>query len=486
MEIEASQVCECGRSFSQLNAVTKHKRSCKISKRHLSTALDKAKKLWKARKRRRLDPDNEESILNQPSSAGLVHIPSPETHDTVEVRFNILVNQLGLIIEFDYQAMVGDLADTADDSNLSMMERRPWGQRLNRQPPMRFRDILPQPPAPLPPAHIAQSIIPSSNEHPLGYSAAVQDPDSTRVSLTERIGQHICRIFTTPKNIFGLSRRYYAKGMPTYDPEEHISMLDLSNIPTHTPSYSASQPFYPYPNNSAFSLGDWFWNGGVNKSQASFDKLMQIIGDPGFRVEDVRGVKWNQINKELATEDENEWLDEDAGWIRTPVTISVPYQPRRGIPSVPDSGPRDYAVGDFHHKSLVSVIREKISGLNDSRPFHFEPYELLWQPARDQEPIRVQGELYTSPAFIDAHRELQDSPGEPGCEIPRFILPLMFWSDSTQLTAFGNAKLWPLYLFFGGDSKYQRCKPSSHLCEHVAYFQSVSLSTSALNTLSVL
>jgi len=50
----------------------------------------------------------------------------------------------------------------------------------------------------------------------------------------------------------------------------------------------------------------------------------------------------------------------------------------------------------------------------------------------------------------------------------------MFWSDATHLTNFSDAKLWPLYLFFGGDSKYLRCKPSCHLCEHIAYFQTVS------------
>ena len=37
----------------------------------------------------------------------------------------------------------------------------------------------------------------------------------------------------------------------------------------------------------------------------------------------------------------------------------------------------------------------------------------------------------------------------------------MFWSDSTQLTQFGTAKLWPLYVFFGNESKYRRCQPTN-------------------------
>jgi hypothetical protein len=56
----------------------------------------------------------------------------------------------------------------------------------------------------------------------------------------------------------------------------------------------------------------------------------------------------------------------------------------------------------------------------------------------------------------------------------------MFWSDATHLTAFGNAKLWPCYMFFGNESKYRRCKPSCNLCSHVAYFQTVCCFASIL------
>ena len=339
------------------------------------------------------------------------------------------------------------------------MERRPWTRRLNRQLPTRFRDMLPQTPPALPPSAIAQPTnIPSPT--PLATQA--------RTSLR--------RIFTTPPNVFGLFRRYETNELPSHDPDQHLSLQDLSNIPgSSVPSNSGSQSFYPYPNRSLFMLGNWFWNGGAQKSQASFKDLIDIFSDPEFQQADIQNIGWDQINEELAADDADEWLDEDAGWRQTPVSISVPYQPRRGVPSEGQVGPRNYVVGEFHHRSLVSIIREKISGLSDSNLFHFEPYELLWQRPMDRNPIRVQGELYTSPAFINAHQELQNSPGELGCDLPRVIVSLMFWSDATQLTAFGNSQLWPLYLFFGNDSKYCRCRPSCHLCEHVAYFQKVSI-----------
>ena len=50
---------------------------------------------------------------------------------------------------------------------------------------------------------------------------------------------------------------------------------------------SVDDEFYPYPNEYSFCLGDWYWNHGVQKSHESFRKLLDIIGDPGFRPDDM-------------------------------------------------------------------------------------------------------------------------------------------------------------------------------------------------------
>jgi Plavaka transposase len=341
-----------------------------------------------------------------------------------------------------------------------------------RNTSLAIQDVLPQALSPLPPNNASQHIV-----DPTALLRFFPDQNSesaaSESSLTTRVTSRLCQIFTTPRNIFGLFRRYYSAEPPSHDPEERISMQDLSNIAAQAdPLQPDSQTFFPYPNRSAFRLGDWFWNGGVQKSRASFHELVDIICDPVFQTSDIKDVKWDKINKDLA--DHEEWLDEDAGWKKSAVTILVPHEPRRKYPSKPDAGPRNFVVGDFYHRSLVSVIQEKLSSPNSSHLFHYEPHELVWQPPSSPDPIRVQGELYNSPAFIDCHRELQDSPGEPGCNLPRVVIALMFWSDVTHLTTFGNNSLWPLYLFFGNESKYRRCKPSCNMCEHVAYFQKVS------------
>jgi hypothetical protein len=133
--------------------------------------------------------------------------------------------------------------------------------------------------------------------------------------------------------------------VPEHDPKENVTLTDLSDISAAAPSSKIPTPFYPYPNQSSFLLGDWFWNGGIQKSQESFKDLLTIITNPEFNPTDVKNTRWDHINRKLGSdESEHEWSDEDAGWISTPVTISVPFQARRGIPSPASAGPRDYTI----------------------------------------------------------------------------------------------------------------------------------------------
>ena len=349
-----------------------------------------------------------------------------------------------------------------DDAHLSLAERR---QRRLIILPKRFRDVLPQP---LPPLLDTQSDQPRS---PIS-------PSTLTTAASSSIASHVLKIFKTPQNAFGLFRQYYSEKPPSHDPEEHVELQDLSDCPLDTSSDPPPNEnmFHPYPNKNSFLLGDWHWNYGIQKSRESFSDLLSIVGSLDFKPEDVRHTQWAKIDAKLASNKEldvvaedgkAEWMDEDARWKRSTIRISVPFHSRAKNP-----GPKDYVVGELYHRSIVSIIREKLSNPHEDQLFHYEPFELFWrQPHRDD--IRLHGELYTSSAFLEAHREVQEMPGEPGCNLPRVVVALMFWSDATHLTSFGNAKLWPAYLFFGNESKYRRCKPTCHLCNHVAYFQTV-------------
>jgi hypothetical protein len=249
-----------------------------------------------------------------------------------------------------------------------------------------------------------------------------------------------------------------------------------------------SEAFDPYPNENSFLLGDWYWNHGAQKSQKSFKELVEVVASPKFKPEDVRYTRWSAINKTLGLADFDDkgegWEDEeeDAGWRRSPISIDVPFH--RQMKS--SEGWRRHVIGHLYHRSIVSVIKEKLSNSMDNRHFHYEPYGLFWKPTPESEETRVHGEIYTSSSFQRAHKALQESPREPDCHLPRCVVAIMFWSDETLLTSFGKTKLWPVYMFFGNESKYRRCKPSLNLCNHIAYFESVSRYCLATNSFIML
>ncbi|KAG6904937.1 hypothetical protein DXG01_006130, partial [Tephrocybe rancida] len=220
---------------------------------------------------------------------------------------------------------------------------------------------------------------------------------------------------------------------------------------------------------NSFLLSEWFWNHGYQKSKENFRRLLRIIGSPEFSPADITGTNWDQLDRQLGINnwDREEWQAEDAGWSESVVQIRVPFHRNTDHPGVVD-----YTIPGFLSRSLVEVICEKLTTKkDDAHHFHLEPYELLWQPDPNTNPIPLYGEMYSSSAFLRAHLDLQRSPAEPGCTLPRVIISLMFWSDATHLTQFGNAKITPLYLYFGNESKYLRCMPSKKLAEHVAFFQ---------------
>ena len=361
------------------------------------------------------------------------------------------------------------MEDTDGDTQLSMMERRPWTRRVIRRLPWRYRDLLPETSS----ITSIQTQIPLISDPLRATPGDASASPATHMAATSPplLPSRITQFFRTQLDKFGLFRLYTSETPPSHDPEEHQTMQDLCDDVEEDSADTVTETYGPYPNRSAFRLGDWYWTGGAQKSQASFKDLVDIVGDPDFSPDDIRCTNWDEIDRALA--DGPEWIDEDndACWEKTPISILVPSQHHRGTNA--DTKPQQFTVPDFFHRSLVSVVREKLSNPADVDHFHYDPYNLKWQPGQAPNPVNVYGELYTSPAFIEAHRELQSSPTEPNCTLSRHIVGLMFYSDSTHLTAFGDTKLWPLYLYFGNESKYRRCKPSCHLGNHVAYFQGV-------------
>ncbi|KAG2335663.1 hypothetical protein BDR05DRAFT_897973, partial [Suillus weaverae] len=302
-----------------------------------------------------------------------------------------------------------------DDEGLPLAQRR--SRRVDVPMPLRYRqyeDVLPQPPPSVPSDHIA---LPPDPNPPANLTDV---STGTRTSFR-------APPFRTARNVFGLVRQFFSSTPPSHDPEEAVTLQDISSIPSVAPAEPdppcapRDLSFHPYPNRSSFELGHWYWNGSVQKSHQDFKELIDIVGDAHFDPEDVRDTQWDRINSTLGAsipdKEGDEWEDEDAGWRKTQVTIEVPFSRTTAQP-----GSQPYVAADLYHRPLVSVIREKLSNAQDDELFYYEPYELRWSAPHLPHEVNIHGELYTSPAFMDAHRKLQESPGEPGCELPRVVV----------------------------------------------------------------
>ncbi|KAJ7477578.1 hypothetical protein FB451DRAFT_1032783 [Mycena latifolia] len=290
-------------------------------------------------------------------------------------------------------------------------------------------------------------------------------------------------------NSFGLYREY--PRIPTHDPDGTLSLHDLSDIPkppapagprvapaivvpsTLGPRPESDNPYYPFPNSTAYGITNWMWSGSPLKSIQEVTKLVTFLKSDSFRKEDL--ACFNLVH-------ETERLDKSTssgtgtspaardGWAEVSVEIKVPDGEAHSVTSpVPL-----YTVPGLFLRPLSEVIKSAIQDTM-SRHFHFTPFKQYHKTHPDAEPSRVHDEIYSSDAMIEAYEQLQSQPGEPGCDLERVVLGLMWWSDSTHLASFGNASLWPLYLFFGNLSKWVRGKPRSGACHHVAYIPKVCL-----------
>lgn len=288
-----------------------------------------------------------------------------------------------------------------------------------------------------------------------------------------------------------LSRIFFHRPPPAHDPDIHEDKEDEDNYPSTptNPQGLGLQPrnastvseFGPYPNRSTFELGDWFWNRGALNSMSRFKELIKIVGHPTFNPAEVASADWEMINRHLcqpklvveggeAFEGEPEWIDDTGGdWLATEIKLQVPFRGRRA---------KEFSAGTFHHRKLLSVIKEKIADASQDQHRRYRSFEWRWRPPGNAEGIRIYGELYTSEEYIRVEKDVHNInlPDPSDNQLERVVLALMFWTDATLLANFGTAKLWPCYMFFGNDSKYRRAKVSLNLCNHVAYFEEVRFS----------
>ncbi|KAF7367198.1 hypothetical protein MSAN_00980100 [Mycena sanguinolenta] len=330
-----------------------------------------------------------------------------------------------------------------------------------KRPTWKLLQLLPEPPSAAP-----------------DRSAMGRDPEPTPPSAPSSF---VWDSVKSAMNSFGLYREY--PRAPTHDPDSTISLVDLSDIPrppapaatTATappvplpPAETQNNPYHPFPNSTAYGITNWMWSGSPLKSIEEVTKLVDFLKSDAFRKEDLATFNLSQATEMLDKLSSSAGKSPVAhdGWSETDVEIKVPIG-RKDMKT--GSPPPMYTVPGLFLRPLSEVLKSAIHDTMMSRHFHFTPFKQFHKSHPDAVPSRVLDEIYSSDAMIAEYEKLQSQPAEPGCELERVILCLMFWSDSTHLATFGNASLWPLYLFFGNLSKWVRAKPRSGACHHLAY-----------------
>ena len=285
--------------------------------------------------------------------------------------------------------------------------------------------------------------------------------------IIPRVSLIVWNPFRTSANSFGLWKEYMYR--PSYDPDAFISAEDLYRphtsaivpYPEDNGNHSAHSTFFH--NKSVNMLLDWQNSGSSAKSNGELNRLVhEVLLHPQFELDALQSFNATRENlKADAAEEQSPLL---GSFQRADIDIEVPS----GIEGVPS---RAFTIPGLYHRKIISLIKDAFES-QLSEQFHLTPFKLFRSSSlpSGEENERVYSEMYNSDAFLDEHDRVQRAPTDkPACKREKVVAALMFWSDATNVAAFGTASVWPIYMLFGNLSKYIRCQPNSGAIKHLAY-----------------
>lgn len=317
-------------------------------------------------------------------------------------------------------------------------------------------------------------------------------------------------------NRFGLFREYHA--FPECIPESALSSAEMATSAALEDSGMQEQPsdmadqeingpsvdnfntlndstplLGPCQTTSELLMNLWFWNMGSRKTQQDRKALVDMMLSPHFSVADLANTNWRALDEALShpldtkanPSDEWEHLEAEykaGGWIERDISIGIPFKDRltRDPNSISAQNlllPQDnlFTVPGVHIRSIPHLIRSIAATESKRRKWEWTAYSQRWQHSEDGKTReqRVYGEVVCSDSYIEAYNEVQRKPSPSGCKLPKTVVPIHVWSDSTHLGDFTNASLHPVYIGFGNESKYARSKPKLRSCHQVAFFPKV-------------
>ncbi|KAG2037991.1 hypothetical protein BDR03DRAFT_933797 [Suillus americanus] len=179
----------------------------------------------------------------------------------------------------------------------------------------------------------------------------------------------------------------------------------------------------------------WMVTGSNRKSVTEVKYLVNdVMKVEDFTLDDFEHFNPNTQMKHFDMSEDNDAMGilQRDGWKSTDVKIMVPSKEKN-----PRGNECVFSVSGLFYRPLISVIQAAFSE-QSSKWFHLTPFKCIWKSPITGQEQRLYDELYTSDAWIQAHDELQKQRRDDNCKLERVIAGLMFWSDATHLTQFGN------------------------------------------------
>lgn len=490
----------CGRTFDSSGALLRHRSSCiyyrqgstaraNLQRKHLllrDTATNPASKKAKLDQVNSPLPDVshltliiqqnvrlgvDESVADSTASAGpqekVLRLGSPVLPHLANLNPNSSAPAVATNTNPPVCGESGSVPESIPNSALGNSGRPARPRRL----PVRFRDVLPEPSLPY---------LPSLDP---GAASASESSEAAPRSILPRVILHVFDSFRTTFNVFSIAREY--RHRPSYDPDSFLTIDQLTNT-TYEPSSDGVSfsdvlppppPPWPWKNMGIWRLMTWMVTGSRRKSEAEVTRLVhEVINSKDF--DRNHFIKFNahtemkhfdkSENAPDTESDSTPHLSQDA-WKESTISISVPTRERHA-----GGNGQDFVIPGLFHRSLTGIIRAVFTE-KAAKWFHLTPFKRIWKSPLSGQEQRVYDELYTSDTWITAHDEIQKQRRDDGCKLERVIAGLMLWSDATHLAQFGTASAWPVYLFFGNQSKYVRAGPNPGACHPVAFIPTVSL-----------
>ncbi len=245
------------------------------------------------------------------------------------------------------------------------------------------------------------------------------------------------------------------------------------------PNMQATAPYYhPFSNPSAATMMAAHYSGTPLQSAQKTTLFAHILGSLGSDLDPSDLCNFNitrenkRLDSYLTSASETAFQSED-GWLESSVKIRLPLDKKKML----ETEAAEFEIGGVFHRDIIDVI-SSVYQSDAVKSFHFIPFKEFWKPSEDAPPERLYGELFSSQAMLDADDEicrqcLENDPDHPDLEA--VSVPILLYSDSTHLASFGTASCWPVYMFFGSQSKYVRAMPTSYACHHIAYIPKVRI-----------